>query len=241
MMTKIMVENYKPDDYIIVFANTGKEREETLQFVEDCSQYWGIGIHWVEYEPQNGYKTTDFKNASRKGEPFAQLIEKKCYPPNPVARFCTAELKVRPIKKFLMDLGFTHWDSAIGVRYDEPMRVHKMKASQSRDRWDYIFPLYDMKITEKDVYNFWNRQPFDLQLMSYQGNCDLCFLKGRKKLVQVIRENPSAVDWWIEQEEKTNATFRKDWPFSDLKSVAIQQPLLFEDITDPAIACFCGD
>ena len=29
-----------PDDVVVAFANTGKERSETLDFVNDCSGYW---------------------------------------------------------------------------------------------------------------------------------------------------------------------------------------------------------
>lgn len=37
-----------PDDTHVVFSNTGKEREETLVFVRECSEKWGVPIHWVE-------------------------------------------------------------------------------------------------------------------------------------------------------------------------------------------------
>ena len=30
-----------PSDVIPVFANTGKEREETLRFVYECARSWG--------------------------------------------------------------------------------------------------------------------------------------------------------------------------------------------------------
>ena len=33
-----------PHDARVVFANTGKEREETLVFVEEVSQRWGVPV-----------------------------------------------------------------------------------------------------------------------------------------------------------------------------------------------------
>lgn len=33
-----------PDDVFVDFTNTGKEREETLVFVNECSVRWGIPI-----------------------------------------------------------------------------------------------------------------------------------------------------------------------------------------------------
>ena len=38
-----------PDDMHVVFANTGKERLETLDFVSECAQRWCVEIVWLEY------------------------------------------------------------------------------------------------------------------------------------------------------------------------------------------------
>jgi 3'-phosphoadenosine 5'-phosphosulfate sulfotransferase (PAPS reductase)/FAD synthetase len=35
-------------DFIIVFANTGRENDETLFFVKQCGENWGIEIIWIE-------------------------------------------------------------------------------------------------------------------------------------------------------------------------------------------------
>ena len=82
-----------PSQAIVCFANTGKEDEATLEFVYQCEQNWNIPIVWLEYcneEPK--FKIVDFKTASRNGEPFAAMIEKKKFLPNSVMRFCTTEL-----------------------------------------------------------------------------------------------------------------------------------------------------
>lgn len=80
-----------PNEAIVCFANTGKEDEATLRFVQDCSERWGVEIHWVEYRDADpAFKRVTFDTASRNGEPFEALIRKRQYLPNPVTRFCTS-------------------------------------------------------------------------------------------------------------------------------------------------------
>ena len=46
-----LIEKYKDKrDIHVVFANTGKEREETLLFVHQCDVHFGFNTVWVETE-----------------------------------------------------------------------------------------------------------------------------------------------------------------------------------------------
>ncbi|WGU71649.1 hypothetical protein QIU18_13190 [Capnocytophaga canimorsus] len=65
-----------------------------------------------------------------------------------------------------------------------------------------IYPLAEMNITEKFIRNWWEKQPFDLQLKDYQGNCDLCFLKSKRKRMTLISESESIAHWWAKMEQK---------------------------------------
>jgi hypothetical protein len=38
-----------PDDVHVCFANTGKEREETLRFVHECASRWNVRVRWLEF------------------------------------------------------------------------------------------------------------------------------------------------------------------------------------------------
>ena len=77
-----------PDEAIVCFANTGKEDEATLNFVNNCSINWNVPIVWLEFrDDDKKFAVVDFASASRNGEPFEQLILKKKYLPNPFARF----------------------------------------------------------------------------------------------------------------------------------------------------------
>lgn len=223
-------EGSLPDDVFVVFADTHKERPETYEFVDDCAREWGVEIHRVE----------------RPGG-FEQLITDKNYLPNPVTRFCTTELKIRPMRDFMRERGFEHWDNVVGIRADEARRARKLLAGEHKQRWDHVFPMLEAGVTEDDVMAFWRRQSFDLQLRQHEGNCDLCFLKGTDKRLAILSERPDLADWWIEQEERIGAQFRSGrWSYRRLKVVgqemSKQCPLFPEGAGDDALGdCICGD
>lgn len=234
-----------PSDVLVTFANTGREAEPTLEFVRDCQQRWGCHIEWLEYQDAekavDRWTTVTFDNASRKGEPFAALIERKNYLPNPVARFCTQELKIKVMERYALHQGWDEYDTVIGLRADEQSRVAKMR-DNSR-----IMPLAKAGITKRDVVEFWNSQNFNLALPSVNGttpagNCDLCFLKGAATIQALMRANPSLADWWIEQERWVGGTFRADRPSYEamLNDVQRQQNFDFGN-RDELVDCFCGD
>jgi len=245
-----------PPDTLVLFANTGKEDEATLKFVHDCGTRWGVPITWLEYRNETpAYAVVDYMTASRQGEPFEALIKKKNYLPNPIARFCTVDLKILTFERYLRDLGWQEWDNMIGIRADEPRRVTKIRANPSDNRKGVYrtMPLADVGVTKQDVYNFWQSQEFDLELpniggVTYHGNCDLCFLKGASQILSLVKEKPERAVWWAKQEGSiTNAhikdggLFRKDRPsYSQMADFADRQTDMF-DPNDEGIACFCGD
>jgi len=221
MLRRILDEGLRPDVFV-VFADTGKEREETYAFVRACAWDWSVQVHWV----------------SRPGQ-FTQLITDKKFLPNPMMRFCTQELKLTPMRKFMLARGFEHWTNVVGIRADEPRRVAKMRAAAEtrREQWDIALPLADADVTLGDVNAFWRAQPFDLQLQPHEGNCDLCFLKGYQKRVQIARDRPDLAMWWIEQEQRIGGTFRNDQP--SYAAMAAQGDMFGP--ADNLIDCFCTD
>jgi 3'-phosphoadenosine 5'-phosphosulfate sulfotransferase (PAPS reductase)/FAD synthetase len=231
-------EGKLPSDAVVCFANTGKEDEATLEFVRDCADFWGVDIHWVEYrDDAKGYAEVDFRSASREGEPYEAMLKKKQYLPNPVARFCSHELKNKPIAAFC---GLGDEDTMVGVRWDEPRRHAKMRAR------GFHLPLITEHTTKAHVREFWRHQKFDLGLPergghTNLGNCDLCFLKDFDVIMSNVREKPERAVWWAKQEARQNATFHKDRPpYERMRHFALNQQD-FLGHTEEAIACFCGD
>ena len=256
-----------PDDIAVVFANTGMERGETLDFVDTCARAWDIPIAWVEYDWEVPHRTriVNYDTAARAGEPYAALIERKGFLPNVGIRYCTGFLKRDRIESIARyRLGLKRWHSAIGLRADEARRVQRMRAMDcgSRTGGHAVLPRADARVSERDVLAWWKRQPFDLGIPGYAGNCMACFLKGRGKLLHPFRENPSLADWWIERERRVAdrvgpdgraceslKRFRLGESYEELKSAALAQDDLFlADAADPgfddefgAFDCHCTD
>jgi hypothetical protein len=251
---------YKDFDKVFIFANTGKEREETLQFIDRCDKHFGLNIVWLEADINKekgvgtSFKVVSYETAARNGQPFKSMLEK--YPmPNTFASNCTRELKQSPIKKYVQTLGYDEVFTAMGIRYDERHRV-----SMSAERDKIIYPLInDIKVDAKFVRNWWRKQPFDLELKDYEGNCDLCFKKSIRKKLTIIKENPSIADWWLEMESRfgtekiprfdlrSNISIQEliemaKQPFKSVKDVFElnkQQGSLFDDFLDYETDCFC--
>jgi hypothetical protein len=236
-----------PPDCHPVFANTGEEIEATLDFGREIADRWGVDLRWIErsWTDPRGFVEVDYETASREGQPFDALIERKKFLPNPVMRFCTEELKIKPAAAFMRAQGYAHWTSVVGLRYDEAPRVAKIRA-RVIDEWDVAVPLYDDRRTVADVRGFWSSQPFDLRAEAWEGNCGLCFLKSVAKRRRVAEDHPAVNARWIGREERVGGRFRKDGPsYAQLARELGQQLRLHlnvvDDEADDLAACGCTD
>jgi 3'-phosphoadenosine 5'-phosphosulfate sulfotransferase (PAPS reductase)/FAD synthetase len=198
-----------PQGFHVCFSNTGKEVEGTLEFVRECGERWGVHINWLEFVARKGsqYRVVDFGSASRNGEPFEAVIREKKYIPNSLTRFCTSELKIMPKRQFMRDRGCPVWTNAIGIRADEPKRIKSFRLTDGEEF--NVFPLADAGVTKPMILDWWSRQPFDLRIGENEGNCDLCFLKGQRRVRSVLEHSPERARWWIEQEERVGHWFMK--------------------------------
>lgn len=254
-----------PEDVHVCFANTGKEREETLRFVHECATRWGVRVRWLEWRrpdvpkrtrlaPEQRFEEVGFNSASRNGEPFEALIESRSMLPNVVTRYCTSALKINTQDAFMRAQGYQRWNNAVGLRWDEMHRVFKQleRNEIGNNRYTAVMPMAKQatKVTKRTVMDWWARQPFNLQLRGYEGNCDLCFLKGEKSLKRLIRDNPGIGDWWAAQEAKAvgrtrdprMANFNKAFSFAELIASVDSSPLLDLDFMsdDDEFDAECG-
>jgi len=203
-MTKLLLDNHADKyDFIVTFANTGLEHEKTLEFVDNCDKYFNFNTVWLEADTQEDgvgtkFKIVDFKTASRKAEPFEEVIDKYGIP-NLSYLHCTRELKLAPMQTYLRSVGVDHRKIpvALGIRLDETRRVSEKAGI---DKIEYPL-IYEWPTTKGQVLHWWSQQAFDLGLEEFEGNCFGCFKKSHKKLFMQIRKDPSVFDFHRRMEE----------------------------------------
>jgi len=195
-------------DFKIVFANTGRENNETLDFVKKCAEHFGVEIVWIESNVWGNVKemtkhvVVNYQTATRnqdwrktRNTPYEQMCIK--YGLASISnRFSTRELKDKPIQSYMRSLGLSDddYDIFIGIRYDEMDRmIDEMKNPRS-----FIYPLIKwMKWTKKHVNFWWSQMPFRLELKGWEGNCIMCYKKQIEKIIQIYIDNSWKLDFEI--------------------------------------------
>lgn len=234
-------------DWVFMFENTGLERWETYEFLRRLDAYFGINLTITEYDPEapGRYRVVTHDTLSRNGEPMQRMLSeivnrrdgtRGVRPlPNPVQRTCTANLKIKTAHRYVRRT--LKWPmqyyAAIGYRADEKARCDKRWLSDEIRGFDEggvgVFPMFDAGVVQDRVESFFRAGPFDLELDSDFGNCDLCFMASTWKIKQRMvlialetqtrirpgAEPPERVARWIAWEERQSdrpGNFRKDRP-----------------------------
>jgi 3'-phosphoadenosine 5'-phosphosulfate sulfotransferase (PAPS reductase)/FAD synthetase len=244
------------EDLVVCFQNTGREFPETLDFIHEIETRWEVPVVWLEFKRPTGKNATgrwqwddgecftvvDYETASRKGEPFENVIWMYNGLPNVKQRWCTTMMKVRPARDYLRKrMGWDSWTSFLGIRHDEPNRWRTRGIDPTYKREDRELPLVRGGVTERDVARFWELSDFDVSLALGRSNCDLCFLKGKGKRLDIMRDRPEAAQWWIDKEKETGRQWDKRSSYEKLAKIATSSPRL-PLFDEPDIStCYCTD
>jgi len=218
VMMAIMMPSWFPEHNIIyAMANTSKERKESLHFMNECSNHYGLNVSWIEAEfHEIGIGTTfnivDYENLKRNGEIFEDGI-KKLGIPSKVNKWCNRDMKLIPLKKYADSIfGLNNYSIAVGLRADEMDRVRKDYKSNN-----VFYPLMDKNIINRDRNIFWESQEIKIKIPAFKGNCDLCFQKSNRKLLTIIKEEPDKAKWWDEMIKKYSNIPKENSPsYNDL-------------------------
>lgn len=240
-MAIYLKERFPSRKMLFVFANTGKEKKETLDFLRNIDLHFNLGIVWLEAKVYTekgigtSYTLVDFNSASRNGEPFEAVI-KKYGLPSKLFRHCTRELKEKPIKVYATEILGKDYTTCIGIRADEPHRLSKKK--------NYWYPLSEINVTKRFVNDWWDKQPFNLELAESEGNCDFCFLKSQRKRLNLLK-NGLNVDWWNRMElqhgteKQPMFDVRNNQTIEELIETSNKMDLQLSIFDDVSFDCFC--
>lgn len=219
------------------------EEDSIIYTIFDLEQYLGRKIHWVT------------------GETYDELLDSG-YLPNVKARFCTTELKIRPI---------FHWWAAyfnmqpvkmnIGFRLGEGRRVKRTlqktnkdgfsefkatfkKNKKGQNKWETVawrkpeFPLYFDMIDKADINRFWEDKPVRF---AGRNNCVGCFHRSAVILNQVAKQQPTKFDWFVRQEQKHKGFWRKDIKYAKVKKMRFTESVFDCDINEKGCdSGYCG-
>ncbi len=203
-------------DMVTVFANTGKEQEGTLMFVNNCAKQWNIPIVWIEasHRDKDGrmysnkgwatrHKIVTFETASRRGEPFEEVIS--CLGiPSTNAPFCSDQLKRKPIERYLRSIGWKGYHKAIGIRADEVDRINV-----NHEKLKILYPLIMLNPkTKQEILNVFTRNELGVELFidADLGNCDNCWKKDLPRLCRNAKKDRFSFMWWQRMIDKYGQT-----------------------------------
>lgn len=195
------------------------ESDLTLYAMRDLEQMLGKEIIWV-----SGYS-------------FDELNFKKKSLPNMEWRFCTTELKLRPIFDWWYKNIFDEKvKMGIGFRFDEHERAEKFSTSfkgivgkrGTRNKWEEIewregyFPLIENRIVHSDVIKWVNSTSLKFPADS---NCVGCFWKNVQQLRKNWDDEPLKMEWFASQEVK--GRFKKEMTYNQIKKIGLQKDFFF--------------
>jgi hypothetical protein len=198
------------------------EIDITLYTMRDLEQLLGNEIIWTT------------------GQTFEQVIEKKKAIPNIMWRFCTTEMKMKPIFEYCQKTIKEVVEMQIGFRYDEKERANKENTTMravvgksktgNRNKWDDIYwrelsyPLINNKVTHYEVKKWADSSGL---VFPPDSNCVGCFWKPLQQIRKNWEDEPNKMKWFEEQEIKMKRTFKKEMSYSKVKIIGLQQDFFF--------------
>jgi len=247
-------EKYKDFEKLYVFCNTGQERPQTIDFLKNIVKYWNIPLNIIEgvYSDETGVgvksKLVDFETLDMTGRVFSEAIgqlnkHKWTGVPNTATPYCSDHLKTLVSHDFARKIfGTTKYIKAIGYRKEDmPKRVTLYELKEDKKRIAPLLTDFEQPIGQRELNIFFDNEPFKLEIHSKLGNCELCWKKSEKNLIESIQFGTRFIDWHKQHEEKYgNMFFRNNLSITDLVKMAESgtQTNIFDDVDDSCVCSF---
>ena len=217
------------------------EMDEIVYTILDLEQFIGQEISWVT------------------GETFEQIIKNNGnYLPNKMARYCTVEMKLKPIFNYLRSLEVLPVEMRIGFRPNEISRAETvLKRSdengienfnaiigkrKTQNKWGLVpyrkvtFPLIQNNITKDVIYNYWNDKSVRF---AYRNNCVGCVNRQPLMISHMATKDFDKVNWFNKIEKQTGNRFLSETSFEQILKFGVQNTF-FDDDFNECDSGFCG-
>lgn len=221
------------------------EQDTIIYTMLDLEQFIGKKITWLSDktfdEVISNYKMANGKN----------------YLPNQMTRFCTVDMKIKPIAQWCYENTELPVEMRIGFRANEILRANRMVERQingieyfkfkvgnknGRNKWKELpyrkveFPLIQDAIFKDTIENYWKDKPVRF---AYQNNCVGCFHRNELMLKHMSNKAEKQFNWFIEMEQKNGCTFKSGITYEKIKNYKTQLELFDNDFTD-CDSGYCG-
>lgn len=225
------------------------EDDQIIYTMLDLEQFIGSKIDWVT------------------GETFDHVVlHEGKWLPNKLHRYCTTNMKLKPI----FEWWYKNFDEpvymAIGFRANEQRRAKKMiercnddglleyKATveqhvdgryKGKNKWQNfawqspIFPLISEVVYRDQIVEYWRDKPVRF---AYMNNCVGCFHRNPLLLRKMFEKYPQKMDWFAKQEGRKDGkgTWRSDVSYYDIKNRKLQIELFDDDFNEFCDSGHCG-
>ena len=200
-----MRQAYPELDVGYFFTDTGKELPEVYEFLGRLEGFLGKRIAYLNPDRDFDFWLREYGN----------------FLPSPRTRWCTRQLKLRPLERWIRDdlNAGTRVVSFVAIRADEPERVG-MHATHPN--LEVRFPLREHGLDKAAVLDL--LESSGLGLPTYyrwrsRSGCTFCFYQQKIEWVRLKREHPEAFEE-AKRYEKTALEHGSPFTWSDRESLA---------------------
>ena len=188
------------------------------------------------------------------GNSFDHVVDKDGgWLPSKLHRYCTVEMKLRPLFRKWRETCDDPVEMQIGFRANEQRRAKKMqerfnddgllefkdvvgKHPNGNNKWKTIawqkpsFPLIQDAIFKDQIIEFWKDKPVRFAPLN---NCVGCFHKNPLLLKEMFNKHPEKMEWFASQERRANrGAWRSDVKYDEIAKHKTQTQLSFDDFSE---------
>ena len=221
------------------------EMDEIIYTMLDLEQMIGKEITWLSEKTFEdvieSYKMADGSN----------------YLPNQMTRYCTTDMKVKPIAQWCYENTNLPVEMRIGFRANEMNRAKTMLERQingienfkfkignknGRNKWKELpyriatFPLINDGIFKDTIESYWSDKKVRF---AYKNNCVGCFHRSEIFLKHISSKAENKFNWFVNIEKKNNCTFKSGVTYEKIKNHKLQLEL-FDDDFNECDSGYCG-